>query len=282
MSNSLSGVESSVNFFTQPLNYGQFTVDVNGRPIVLCIDPRPTTGVPAEEGCEYPIPVQTGGGEVGMVVDMWSAACILDSELLEMKEAQRRTHEAFLVRMGAHGEQCVFVRSAGLIACKASEGTAFTRDTVERMRHGIVPDMSSKAIDSAYIAMGRLGEVLGSNGTLLAVAEAAGNYSTGFKYGVVGQNQAQVHITNYTQYGINRRDMEPHVQGYHDSIAALLHEVVQKADLTKDQKIAIGAAALVRTAATCEVLLTGHPDARLLEVHPSTNGVEVIEVPRAA
>lgn len=271
----------TVQFLFDATNYGGFEVDTEGNRAVGCMDPRP------EQRRQHMIIVQTPGGGIGIAHDTALTRLAMGESRYSPSESIKNDPSLDAAYVITGHNRCAYDAGVVSVLQETLEPGAFTLGLLKRFQrryfdgNGIANELV-RIQEAAGKAIPQLQQqkedVLSAVDSLhpgkLTVAD------------MVGENKAGVYTFNHhPNVGLQREKMHRgahplDVQTYFDCIQASLNMVWNTNGLRHDERKLRAAALIWRSAATASVLVGSDERYKLLEVEPSSKGIQVTELRR--
>jgi hypothetical protein len=276
---SQEAIEMSQEFFTNPANYGPFTLTGDHKIIIDCIEPSEKQGVAHGS---HDTAVQTGGGGAGMALDAANSRIVLTGEFVTVEDGL--DHDQLTRRgvvLNAH-HACAFLGAIAEIAGEMARPSDETKERFTNWAHyfnhedvlyGAARKISAAAAQQEEYILSKdhmqhlLDHVDEQHPELENVSEVRGVAAATRLYVVnldptVGQNR-------------NNKPADPEaarkVSAYHDSVGATLAKLDTAYDMPGDERKLRVASALKRAAATHTVIGRDKPEMITYEVKPSNS-----------
>lgn len=278
----------SMEFFTDPKNYGQFYLNSHNQRTYGCIDPRD------EARATLHVIMQTAGGAAGLAYDQTMAYAAHKGNGVDLAEGVTYDSQLRKVTVATGHHACAFLNSVAAVNAEIADPSAMTLDTLGRLaaRYGLDERTTFHAdIKRIQDTAKRNQDVLANTNPGDFLKATHESYPHHENIGAMrGDNHAGIYIFNHHPYvGLDRskvhRSAEPlSVQAYHSSTKASL-EGLLGLTLPRELKNLRLAAFILREAATPTVLVGDDPRVRFLHIVPSvtaSHGLQFEEQYRAA
>ena len=281
----IEGLDLSREFYSNPNNYGPFSLTDDHRRMLGCMDPRDPEGV--EHG-KIKILVQTAGGGAGEGLDSALAQTAHTGELVTIEQgAERDSLQRLTTVLGGH-HRCLFIASLGLVLGEMTEPGDFTKDSLVRWasylgREETVSTYLDNIKKSAeeqrnYIyRRDNMDHLVGHLDELYPDHKNVGH--------MVGDNTARVYVMDFHPHvGIdrNKKPTVPEqaltIQGYHDNLAASTADIANIQNLSGVKRGLRFTAAVLRAAAVRTVVTQEHMDeTAFFEAQQTKSGLQIFE-----
>jgi hypothetical protein len=271
--------DMSMEFFTDPRSYDDFSRTKDFKRIITCIDPRLPGGTDEKTPPpfdEYKVTVQTDGGAAGLGHDRSLRIGVETGQPEPISEGIRYDARVRITNVLDAHHECRFLNGIVSVLGEEADPNDFTLDAIKRWEKiygiGVFGTKAFRQLRDSAARQAELEQNIQETKSILEVVDELYPEHPNVRY-MAGENRARLHVVNHHPFvGIDRRRQAKlygeNAQGYHNNLAAIVERSLLLPNLSRRGRMLRAGAAIMRAAATMTVVTQGHEDTRFLEVFP--------------